>query len=112
MSITTINKANCEVLRKDINEALEKILSKHGLIGSIGRITFDPGAEIRTKLTIVQPAAGVTQGAKPKVGEVWSFGNKQYTILTETPKITATRLVRGLPRTFRVASNFNGFRVK
>jgi len=103
MSVTQINRANCKVLRKDINEALEKILSKHGLIGSIGRITFDPGAELRTKLTVTQVAPGVKQTGTPQVGEVWMLGTKQYTITSVVGKeILATRPVRGLPRTYRV----------
>lgn len=103
MSVTQINRANCKVLRKDIDAALASVLSKHGLVGSIGRITFEPGLELRTKLVVTQPTPGVVKAKDPKVGEVWMLGNKKYTIQTVAHgEIFATRPVRGVPRTYRV----------
>jgi len=114
MSVTQINKANCKVLREDINKALEGILSKHGLVGSIGRITFDPGVELRTKLTVTQADPAVKNTQSPAVGQVWLFGNKKYTITSTIGEVMATRPVRGLPRTFRVPAKTlaTGTRVK
>jgi hypothetical protein len=103
MSVTQINKANCRVLREDINKALADILSKHGLVGSIGRITFDPGVEIRTKLTITQPVDGAMKDTqKPAVGQTWVFGGKRYTISSTIGDVLASREVRGLSRTYRI----------
>ena len=102
MSVTQINKANCNVLRKDINEALERILSKHGLVGSIGRITFYPGIELRTKLTVTQVDPTVRNTKTPAVGQVWIFGGKKYTIKSTIGEVLASRPVSGLPRTYRI----------
>lgn len=103
MSVTQINKSNCKVLREDINNALAAVLAKHGLVGSIGRITFEPGLELRTKLIVTQPTPGVVKARDPKVGEIWMLGNKKYTIISVmNGEILATRPVRGAPRTYRI----------
>jgi hypothetical protein len=114
MSVTQINKANCKVLREDINKALQGILSKHGLVGTIGRITFDPGVELRTKLTVTQVNPAVTNTLFPAVGQVWLFGNKKYTITSTDGEVLASRPVRGFPRTYRIPSKMLavGTRVK
>ena len=102
MSVTPINKANCKVLREDINKALAEILSKHGLVGSIGRITFEPGVELRTKLTVTQTNPSVKNTQTPAVGQLWVFGGKKYTITSTIGEVLASRPVRGLPRTYRI----------
>jgi len=114
MSVTQINKANCKVLREDINKALEGILSKHGLVGAIGRITFDPGIELRTKLTVTQLNPAVRNTQTPAVGQVWMFANKKYTITSTIGEVLASRPVRGLPRTYRIPAKMIavGTRVK
>ncbi len=49
--ITQFNRANLKTLRTDIDNALEAVLAKHGLSGSIGRISFSAN-EFKTRLTV------------------------------------------------------------
>lgn len=93
--ITPIVRGNMTTLRADATKALQDVMAKHGLKANVGRIVFEPGREFRCKLTVVQPAADLTPGVKPKVGESWKFGRFTYTILSvDATSVTGERMVR------------------
>jgi len=52
----SITKASLPQIRKDINAALATIEKKHNLRFSIGAITYEVGASLRTKLEAVSTA--------------------------------------------------------
>jgi len=49
--ITKLNRNNVSMLREDLDNALNKVLAKHGMTADLGRITFLPN-ELRCKLTV------------------------------------------------------------
>lgn len=105
---TYIDRASCSTLRSDMNKALRDVLDKHGLQATLGRITFEPGRQLRCKLTVIQPALDASPSEKPKVGERWVFGNKTYKITSvgENEVIgsrpVATRWAGQMDRNYRI----------
>lgn len=76
-----INRDLCRTLRGQLTKALDVVLEDHNLKGALGNMTFEPGREIRFKVTIIQPAnPSATTQPKPAVGDRWSYGNKTYRI--------------------------------
>jgi len=107
VKVTNIDRGSVNALRGEINTALKNVLDKHGLIGVIGNITFSPGANFRCKLTVSQPKAPRTGPvATPKVGDVWLFGAKSYTIAEVRGADVVVENVNARPKWGRPAKRY------
>lgn len=81
MANVTIDRYSVTDIRNTINKALTEALEKSGLTAQIGRITYEPGKELRTKLTVAQRQTPKnTNKQTPKIGESWMYGGKVYRI--------------------------------
>ena len=81
MANVTIDRYSVTDLRNTITKALNEALEKSGLVAQIGRITYEPGKELRTKLTVAQRQTKTVQNRRvPKAGESWMYGSKVYRI--------------------------------
>jgi hypothetical protein len=118
--VTPIQRGNMNTLRADATKALQDVMAKHGLKVTLGRIVFEPGREFRCKLTVVQPAADIMPGEKPKVGESWKYGRYTFKILTVKPdtvigsRWSNTRRYGLIERSYRIpmqAITLNGIKV-
>ncbi len=77
-----INNLSVTSIRNKIQMAINAALANDGLQLDIGRVTYQPGVDMRFKVTIMEQNAvsKVLAGIMPKVGETWRFGNKLYDI--------------------------------
>ena len=54
-----ITKAKVQVVRDDVNKAIEKALAKHGLVGSLKNLTYSSDSITIQKFTISVKGSGV-----------------------------------------------------
>lgn len=74
---TPINRTSVRGLGKEMERVLQELFDRHGLIVSVGRLTYVGGSEFRTKVTVVQPAAEPNQYV---VGDHWKYANRVWQI--------------------------------
>ena len=79
---TPITRGTIKTLRADATKAIQDVMTKHGLMADLGRITFEPGLSFRCKLTVTAAADPTAPKAVPVVGEVWFYGSKSYRIVS------------------------------
>lgn len=103
MTLTKINKATCQHLRKDVEQALKTVADKHGIRITTGRGTFtdadftmkiemavigEGGVNLKAKLEFEQLAAFV--GLKPEhFGLEFTSGGERYQIVGIKSRATA-----------------------
>jgi hypothetical protein len=99
---TPINRSNVQMFRGQLQAAMNKVLEDHGMKAAIGNIRFT-AADFRFKVDVVKVSPNNKTTTEVKVGQLWQFGAKTYTI----ESINGDQLIGTRPSRGR-AAYFNG----
>ena len=100
-----ITKAKVQVVRDDVNKAIEKALAKHGLVGSLKNLTYSSDSITIQKFTISVKGSGVVDEfakeasdfkryaklynmSESDLGAKVEISGKTYTIIGAKPRAT------------------------